>query len=149
MKLGLFLAAAALLGGSVCGTAAAVAAGCTVGIRTTVSLVSDPTDPNVFVFETKDELVDYVSEHWNNSSEIFKHTILAPPGTPARVNSCSPKLAHPRYSPPVDVVNVTILGGPFRGKSGWVTSADMHVRVAATPAKGIVGQRRQPPAPRP
>jgi hypothetical protein len=93
-----------------------------------VVLESDAVDPEVFLWDSKTRLVDYAAGLWNSTQAIFRHTVLAEPGTHAVVITCIPAMAHPRFSTGIeDVVGVRVTTGPYRGRYGWVLSSDAHV----------------------
>ncbi len=118
-------AAAALFVMSACVTVCA--ASCAIGTGGRVVLASDQVDPDVFLWDTRDRLVDFAAGHWNSSRTISEHTFLAKPGTRAVVIACTPAFAHPHYSDAQDVIHVKVVTGPFRGKQGWVMSSDLHL----------------------
>lgn len=117
--------AALLLAGGL--GAAASAATCSVNAGGHVVLASDAVDPDVFVWDSRDHLVEYAAGHWATSHEILEHTALAKPGTKAVVITCYAAFAHPHYSGPQDAIGVHIMTGPLRGKYGWVLSSDLHI----------------------
>ena len=138
-------AAALVLAGS--SYAAARAANCAVNKDNRVVLISDAVDPDVFVWDTRDHLVDYAAAHWDSSRAVSERTVLAQKGTRAVVKDCSPALAHPHYTEPQDVIQVLITSGPFRGRVGWVLSADLHREVEKSVEKSnkiVTGPRRSP-----
>ncbi len=92
-----------------------------------VSLMSDAADPDVFLWDSRERLIDYAAGQWGDARAIFAHTILARPGTAAVVVSCDSGVAHPRFQAGAqDAVGVRIMSGPYRGKFGWVLSSDIH-----------------------
>lgn len=113
------------------------AAGCVTSVGSPVMLKSDPADPDVIVWDTRERLVAYVEGHWNSSREVMAHTLLAGPGTHARVIACYQGIAHLKVGGAErDAVGVMLTSGPFRGHSGWVISSDVHptlLRSAGTP----------------
>jgi hypothetical protein len=142
-------------GGLVCGTALAVffglgqpveaqADGCwpvTSGSR--VSLMSDAADPDVFLWDSRQRLIDYAAGQWGDARAIFAHTVLARPGTSAVVVSCESGVAHPRYqSGTQDAIGVRIMSGPYRGRSGWVLSSDVHPLRGSSRDSSVVGTPR-------
>ncbi len=60
-------------------------------------LASDAVDPDVFLWDSRDRLVDYTAGEWGNTRQIFSHTVLTEPGTSALVVACVARAAHPRY----------------------------------------------------
>lgn len=92
-----------------------------------VSLMSDSTDPDVFLWDSRERLIDYAAGEWGDARAIFAHTVLARPGTAAVVVSCESGVAHPRFQPGAqDAIGVRIMSGPYRGRFGWVLSSDVH-----------------------
>jgi hypothetical protein len=101
---------------------------CTVTPGGRVVLESDAVDPDVFLWDSRDRLVDYAAGQWGNTRAIFAHTLLAEPGTQAMVVSCYPSVAHPKFSTgDEDAIGVKIMSGPHRGRYGWVLSSDIHL----------------------
>jgi|SRR5579871_4222564 len=110
------------------------AAACSVSVGGPVVLESDAVDPDVFVWDSRERLVDYAAGHWGSTREIFAHTMLAKPGTRAKVIACYPGVAHPKFSAVAeDAIGVRIVGGPFNHRYGWVLSSDLHPLGAAHP----------------
>jgi hypothetical protein len=108
---------------------------CTVSPGGRVVLESDAVDPDVFLWDSRDRLVDYAAGQWGNTRAIFAHTLLAEPGTQAMVVACYPAVAHPKFSTgDEDAIGVKIMSGPHRGRYDWVLSSDIHV------ARGPAGQ---------
>lgn len=132
-----FLCAAATLCLVSAAGAPASAANCSIGIGGRVILTSDAVDPDVFVWDSRDRLVDFSAGHWDSSRAITEHTILAKPGTRAVIDSCTPAFIHPHYSGAQDAIRVKVISGPFRGHFGWVLSSDLHPDAAA---KNVVGE---------
>jgi len=93
-----------------------------------VTLVSDAVDPDVFLWDSRERLVDYTAGDWGNTRTIFTHTLLTEPGTSASVVACLPRAAHSRYIlGDEDAVGVRLTSGPNRGRYGWVLSSDVHL----------------------
>jgi hypothetical protein len=100
---------------------------CSVTPGGRVVLESDAVDPDVFIWDSRDRLIDYAAGAWGNTRAIFAHTVLAEPGTQATVVSCFPSVAHPKFSTgDEDAIGVKIMSGPHRGRYGWVLSSDIH-----------------------
>lgn len=101
---------------------------CSVTPGGRVVLESDAVDPDVFIWDSRDRLIDYAAGAWGNTRAIFAHTVLAEPGTQATVVSCFPSVAHPKFSTgDEDAIGVKIMSGPHRGRYGWVLSSDIHL----------------------
>ena len=108
---------------------------CTVSAGGRVVLESDAVDPDVFLWDSRDRLIDYAAGQWGNTRAIFAHTVLAEPGTQAMVVAWYPSVAHPKFSAgDEDAIGVKILSGPHRGRYGWVLSSDIHL------SRGSAGQ---------
>jgi hypothetical protein len=122
---------------AICGAACALvvlvrafparADGCSLGVGWRVVLTSEAIDPDVFVWDSRNRLIDYTAGRWSDSRAIFSHTTLAQSGTEAVVISCASAAARPKYSSSdQDVIGVKITRGPFRGHYGWVLATDAH-----------------------
>jgi hypothetical protein len=111
-----------------CFPAAVSAADCSATPGGKVVLESDAVDPDVFMWDSRDRLVDYAAGQWGNTRAIFAHTVLAEPGTMALVVSCFPGVAHPKFSTgDEDAIGIKILKGPYKGRYGWILSSDAHL----------------------
>lgn len=91
-----------------------------------VLLRSGDIDPDVFVWDAKQRVVDYATGSWRDSSEVMAHTMLAKPGTHAVVVQCQPGAVHKEGNDPRDLVGIRLTNGPNKGRYGWVTSDDVH-----------------------
>jgi hypothetical protein len=78
-------------------TGATSAPQCSLAPGGRVMLASDAVDPDVFLWDSRDRLVDYTAGEWGNTRQIFSHTVLTEPGTSALVVACVARAAHPRY----------------------------------------------------
>jgi len=117
------------------GAGAAAPAGCESGTGLRVVLISDAVDPDVFLWDSRERLIDYSAGQWGDARAIFAHTLLAHPGTIAVVMNCVSGVAHPRDATgDQDAVGVKILSGPYKGRFGWVLSSDVR------PLHGSVGR---------
>jgi hypothetical protein len=104
------------------------AGGCIPSLGAPVMLKSDPADPDVIVWDSRERLVAYVEGHWNSSREVMTHTVIADAGTHAQVVACYPGLAHLKYGyVERSAIGVRLTSGTFRGHYGWVISSDVHV----------------------
>ncbi len=91
-------------------------------------LSSDAADPDVFLWDSSDRLIDYAAGSWANTRAIFAHTVLVEQTTEAMVVSCFPGVAHPKFADgDEDAVRVKILKGQYKGRYGWILSSDAHV----------------------
>jgi len=104
------------------------AALCTATTGGRVILASEAVDPDVFLWDSRQRLIDYSAGQWGSTRAIIAHTLLAEPGTQAVVVSCAPAAAHPKYATAdEDAVGVRIMSGPHRGRYGWVISSDVRL----------------------
>ena len=84
-------------------------------------------DPDVFVWDSKQRVIDYAAGSWRDTRDVLVHSVLAKPGTHALVVQCEPGLVKPRYvADSLDAVGIRLTSGPNRGHYGWVTSGDIH-----------------------
>jgi hypothetical protein len=103
------------------------AAPCVVVPGSAVILKSADLDPDVFVWDSKQRVVDYAAGAWRDTHDVLIHSVLAYPGTRAEVVQCDPGIVKPKYIDPLDAIGVRIVSGPNRGRYGWVTSQDIHM----------------------
>jgi hypothetical protein len=105
-----------------------------------IVLASTSPDPDVFVWDTRVRLSDYAAGAYEDAKTVMAHTSLVKPGTRAVVLECRHAEIHQRYvADPLDAVSIKVVSGPLSGKTGWVTSEDVHVLRGArtpTPPKG-------------
>jgi hypothetical protein len=119
---------------------AAGTAGCPSTPGGRVVLVSDAADPEVFLWDSRDRLVDYAGGHWGSTRAIFNHTVLAEPGTQALITTCVPGAPHANYDGfDQDTVGVKIMTGPYRGRYGWVLSSDVRPTRGSLRSLNVVG----------
>jgi hypothetical protein len=97
-----------------------------VPVGRAVFLKSGDIDPDVFVWDAKQRVVDYSHGTWRDSSEVMVHTMLAKPGTHAVVVQCFPGAVHKEGNDPRDLIGIRLTTGPNKGRYGWVTSDDVH-----------------------
>ena len=103
------------------------AAGCAMAPGSGAMLASDAIDPDVFVWDSKERLIEWTGGRWGSSREVLTHTTLAVPGTRAVVVSCHPGVARRKYSNiDQDAVGIRLISGQYRGRYGWVLSSDAH-----------------------
>jgi len=91
-----------------------------------VYLKSGELDPDVFVWDTKQRVVDYAGGNWGDSHEVVVHTLLAKPGTRAVIVQCYPGLVRTKSGDARDAIGIRMTNGPSKGRYGWVTSEDVH-----------------------
>jgi hypothetical protein len=97
-----------------------------VPVGRAVFLKSGEIDPDVFVWDSKQGVVDYAGGHWRDSRDVIVHTLLAKPGTRAVVVQCFAGLIRKEGTEPRDAIGIRILNGRNKGRYGWVTSDDVH-----------------------
>lgn len=104
------------------------AAECGLRAGTPVTLASNPNDPDVIVWDSRERLVAYAAGRWNSAHDVMAHTKIAGPGTRARVIACFAGAAHLKLADiDRDAIGVRIMSGPLRGRYGWVVSSDVHM----------------------
>jgi hypothetical protein len=106
----------------------AYASPCVVPVGRPVTLKSADIDPDVFVWDARQRVIDYVGGYWHGTGDVLAHTLLAKPGTRATVIQCAAGVIHSRFLNELqDAVGLRILSGPNRGRYGWVTGEDVHL----------------------
>ena len=91
-------------------------------------LKSAEIDPDVFVWDSKQRVVDYAAGAWRSTHEVLVHTVLAKPGTRAMVVQCDGGVVRQKYvSETLDAIGIRLLNGPNNGHYGWVTSQDIRL----------------------
>lgn len=123
-----------LLAGIAFALAAALASGAqlqaqtcraTPGMR--VTLFGGVDDPDVLVWDSRDRLVSYGAGSTDTRQFLLPHALLNRPGTRAVVQSCVAAIVHSRFGMDAsDAVGVRIVSGRYRGRYGWVSSADIR-----------------------
>jgi hypothetical protein len=99
---------------------------CAVNRGERIMLASFSLDPDVFIWDSAQRLINYASGDFNTEG-VLKHTLLARPGTKAVATECKDSLARPKFSThAIDVIGVRIVSGPGRGKYGWVLAEDVR-----------------------
>lgn len=92
-----------------------------------VVLKSEDIDPSVFVWDSRQRVVDYAAGFWRDTHDVLVHTVLARPGTRAVVVQCDAGVVKPKYIADLrDAIGVRLLNGPSKGHYGWVTSMDVR-----------------------
>ncbi len=104
----------------------AQAAPCGVQPGHAVFLKSGDIDPDVFVWDTRQRVVDYAGGSWG-TSEVLAHTVLAKPGTRAVIVQCMPDAVRTKGGSTRDAIGIKLVNGPNKGRYGWVTSDDVHL----------------------
>ncbi len=109
---------------------AAGPAGCPSAPGGRVVLISDASDPEVFLWDSRDRLVDYAAGH----------TLLAEPGTQALIMTCVAGGPHANDDGVErETVGVKIVTGPYRGRYGWVLSSDVRPAHGSLRSLNVVG----------
>jgi hypothetical protein len=104
---------------------------CGIPVGRAVTLKSVDLDPDVFVWDAKQRVVDYAGGSWRDSHEVLTHTVLAKPGTRAVIVQCNAGAVHPKYAADTrDAIGIRLTNGPNKGRYGWVTSDDIHAIIA-------------------
>jgi hypothetical protein len=100
-----------------------------------VVLRSDDIDPDVFVWDSRQRVVDYAAGFWGSSRDVLAHSVLAKPGTRAVVVQCDAGIVKPKFvSESLDAIGIRLVNGPNKGHYGWVTSRDIRTMVAPAAA---------------
>jgi hypothetical protein len=103
------------------------AAPCGVPLGHAVFLKSMDLDPDVFIWDAKQRVVEYAGGVWHDTHDVLTHTMLAKPGTRAVVIQCDPGVVHTKYGTDShDAIGIRLTNGPNKGRYGWVTSEDIH-----------------------
>ena len=103
------------------------AAPCGVPVGHAVFLKSTDLDPDVFVWDAKQRVVEYAGGVWRDTHDVLTHTVLAKPGTRAVVIQCTAGAVHTKYGTDLyDAIGIRLTNGPNKGRYGWVTSEDVH-----------------------
>jgi hypothetical protein len=90
-------------------------------------LKSAELDPDVFVWDAQERVVEYAGGYWRDTHDVLTHTLLAKPGTRAVVVQCTAGAVRPKYAADSrDAIGIRLVNGPNKGRYGWVTSEDIH-----------------------
>ena len=102
------------------------ASACAVARGDRVLLASQSLDPDVFVWDSAQRLIEYVQGNFDTEG-VLRHTVLAKPGTPAIATDCRGAAAKAEYAKSdVDLVGIKLTKGPNRGRYGWVVADDVR-----------------------
>lgn len=102
----------------------ALACGVAHGDRLLLS--SQALDPDVFVWDSAQRLINYIEGDYNVET-VLRHTVLVRPGTKAVAVGCRDNAARPRYAQAnLDLIGVRLTSGPVRGRYGWVAAEDVR-----------------------
>lgn len=81
-------------------------------------------DPDVFVWDSMQRLVDYAGGA-DDVDTVMRHTTLASAGTHAVVLNCRPSAARLHVTNAfIDLVGVKLVDGRYRGRFGWIFGTD-------------------------
>lgn len=106
---------------------AAALADCRVRSGSRVVLYGNSGDPDVFVWDSKQRLLDYSSGTYDVDRMLVPHALLTRPGTRVIVVTCVPNIVHPKFQYAVDdAIGIKILTGSYRGRYGWIKATDMR-----------------------
>jgi hypothetical protein len=109
---------------------------CHASKGTPITLFGGVDDPDVLVWDSRDRLIAYSVGSADARQFLLPHAMLNRPGTRARVVSCYVNVVHPKFTTDAaDAIGVIIMSGRYKGRYGWVSSADIHgtgVREALT-----------------
>jgi hypothetical protein len=99
---------------------------CTVARGDRVQLSSQALDPDVFVWDSAQRLINYIEGDYNVET-VLQHTVLVGPGTRAVAVSCRDAAARPKYSKTdLDIIGVKLTSGRNKGHYGWVAAEDVR-----------------------
>jgi hypothetical protein len=106
----------------------AAAPACRIQASRTVVLYGIGDDPGVFLWDSRFRLRGYHAASFDEAQALLPHALLVGPGTRAVVLSCYANFVQPKYRLfPDDAVDVRILAGALRGRTGWVLGGDARV----------------------
>ncbi len=110
-----------------CSLPVAAWAGCRLHRGETVALLGGMEDPDVFIWDSRFRLAAFQTGTYDVAKALLPHAWVVPPGTRAMLIACLPGFVHPRYRGTTDdAYGVIMLGGPYRGRSGWVMGEDLR-----------------------
>ncbi len=105
----------------------AASAGCRGARGGAVTLFGGVDDPDVLVWDSRDRLVQYEQGSADTRMFLLPHALLNRPGTRAIVQGCVAGIVHSKFRDDAqDAVGIQIRSGHYRGRYGWVSSADLH-----------------------
>jgi hypothetical protein len=92
-----------------------------------VTLFGGVDDPDVLVWDSRDRLISYGIGSTDTRKFLLPHAFLNRPGTRAVVQSCVSGIVHSKFRMDADdAIGLLIVSGKYRGRYGWVSSADIH-----------------------
>jgi len=99
---------------------------CNVARGDRVQLSSQALDPDVFVWDSAQRLINYIEGDYNVDT-VLRHTVLVQPGTKAVTVGCKDAAARPKYAKAdLDIIGVKLTSGQSKGHYGWVTAEDVR-----------------------
>ncbi|HKU68988.1 MAG TPA: hypothetical protein VJP85_14540 [Candidatus Baltobacteraceae bacterium] len=119
------LLAAALFACAIACAGAAQQCHATRGMQ--VTLFGGVDDPDVLVWDSRDRLISFGAGSTDARKFLLPHALLNRPGTRATVQSCIGGVVHSKFRMDADdAIGVLIVTGKYRGRYGWVSSADIR-----------------------
>lgn len=104
---------------------ATASAACRVHTRVVLFGIGD--DPGVFLWDSRFRLRAYHMASFDEAQALVRHASLISPGTRAEVLACWANFVQPKYRlSPDDAVDVRVLTGAQRGRTGWVLGSDVR-----------------------
>lgn len=114
-----------------CFASGAPARACPIARGSSIVLVSQELDPDVFLWDSADRLVRYAAGDYDVEA-VLKHTVLIRAFSHAQLVGCRKQIIRASAAggaggaPFIYVVGVRIVSGIERGRYGWVMSADIR-----------------------
>lgn len=97
-----------------------------------VILYGTSEDPDIFLWDNRTKMRDYVAGSFDQMNRLLPHARLLGPGTRAIVQLCISNYMEPSYmGSPVDAVGVLIVTGPNRGRYGWISASDIRATLGS------------------
>ncbi|HEY9086066.1 MAG TPA: hypothetical protein VIN40_09080 [Candidatus Tyrphobacter sp.] len=104
---------------------AATPTGCRMHPGLQVVLYGVGDDPGVFLWDSRFRLRAYHAASFDEAQALLPHALLVGGGTRAVVLSCFTNFVQPKYRLfPDNAVDVRVLTGSLRGRTGWVLGGD-------------------------
>lgn len=129
-------AALVAIGAAIVAYAAPVSASCPVHSRERVVLYGVGDDPGVFLWDSRFRLRAYHAASFDEAQALLPHALLLGGGTRAVVIRCYRNDVQPKYSlRPDDAIDVLVLSGPQRGRTGWVIGGDVRIILSSAQLK--------------
>lgn len=107
---------------------AAAPAACRIHANEHVVLYGVGDDPGVFLWDSRFRLRAYHAASFDEAQALLPHALLVSGGARAVVISCYANFVQPKYRLfPDDAVDVRVLTGALRGRTGWVIGGDARI----------------------